>query len=250
MNLRPHEIAEADHRILDPFSEAKLRLLGEAADVAAGSRVLDLACGKGELLCRWAAWFGATGIGVDLSRVFLAAATARAAELGVDDRVTFVHGDAGAYEPEPGTYDVASCLGATWIGQGLIGTAGLLRRAIHDEGRIVIGEPYWIEPPPQEALDRWEMQAGEFVSLAATEGRLASAGLELIELVAASPDDWDRYEASQWRTIDRWLRANPDDPDHARMRRALDEWRETYLRWGRRHMGWAVFVTRPAWRRP
>jgi SAM-dependent methyltransferase len=250
VSLRQHEIAEVDHRILDPFSESKLRLIGELADVGPGTRVLDLACGKGELVCRWAEWFGASGTGVDLSEVFLAAARARATELGVTDRITFVHGDAGAYVAEPGGFDVASCLGATWIGGGLVGTAKLLRRAIHDDGRILIGEPYWIEPPPQEALDRWEMRAGEFASLAATEGRLASAGLELIELVVASPDDWDRYEAAQWRAMDRWLRTNPDDPMHAQIRDALDHWRETYLRWGRRHMGWAVFVTRPAWRRP
>ena len=63
-------------------------------DVGPGTRVLDLACGKGELVCRWAEWFGASGTGVDLSEVFLAAARARATELGVTDRITFVHGDA------------------------------------------------------------------------------------------------------------------------------------------------------------
>ena len=212
--------------------------------------MLDLACGKGELLCRWAEWFGASGTGVDLSEVFLAAARARAAELGVASRVTFIQADAGAYAAEPGAFDVASCLGATWIGGGLEGTAALLRRAIHDDGRILIGEPYWIEPPPAEALAAWRMQPGDFVSLAGTQGRLASAGLELIELVVASGDDWDRYEAGQWRAMDRWLRGNPDDAMHTEIRDALDHWREAYLRWGRRYLGWAVFVTRPAWRRP
>ena len=37
MTLRHHEIAEAEHRILNPFSEAKLRLLGEAAGVRPGT---------------------------------------------------------------------------------------------------------------------------------------------------------------------------------------------------------------------
>ena len=81
MSLRHHEIAETDHRILDPFTEAKLRLLGEVAGVRAGMRHLDLACGKGELLCRWAEWFGTSGVGVDLSHVFSAAARERAVEV-------------------------------------------------------------------------------------------------------------------------------------------------------------------------
>ena len=57
MSLRHHEIAEANHRILDPLVDAQLHLIGEVAGVAEGMRVLDLACGKGELLCRWAGMF-------------------------------------------------------------------------------------------------------------------------------------------------------------------------------------------------
>ena len=101
MSLRHHEIAEAGHRILNPFTEARLRLLGEVAGVGPGTRVLDLACGKGEMLSRWAEWFGSGGVGVDLSQVFLAAARERARELGVADRVSFVQGDAGSYGRRP-----------------------------------------------------------------------------------------------------------------------------------------------------
>ena len=64
-------------------------------------------------------------------------------------------------------------------------------------------------------------------------------------MVLASQDDWDRYEASQWATVTDWLAANPADPDHAAMRAFRDDNRRTYLRWGRRHLGWGVFVNRP-----
>jgi SAM-dependent methyltransferase len=246
VTLRQHEIAEAGHRILDPFSESKVRLLGEIVGAAPGTRVLDLACGKGELLSRWASWFGVTGVGVDLSEVFLAAARARAAELGVAEQVAWVHGDAGTYRPHPeASFDVACCIGATWIGGGLVGTARLLRAATRDDGWILIGEPFWHEPPPDEALEMLGMTREDHTSLAGTEERLASAGLELVELVAANLDDWDRYEAGQWVTIDGWLRAHRTEPMHDEMRTALTDWRRAYLTWGRRLLGWAVFVTRP-----
>ncbi len=46
---------------------------------------------------------------------------ARAVELGVADRVEFVHGDAtGHVADEP--VDLAACVGATWIGDGVAGT--------------------------------------------------------------------------------------------------------------------------------
>jgi len=223
----------------------KLRLLGELAGVASSTRVLDLACGKGELLCRWAEWFGSGGVGVDLSPVFLGAAVARSAELGVADRLTFVQGDAGTYEPERRAFDVAACIGASWIGGGLAGTIDLLRPAVGAGGTILIGEPYWIEPPPDEAVEALGFGADEFVSLDGTLDRLEAADVELVEMVLADGDSWDRYEAAQWRTIVDWLDANPADPDLDAMRSFLADGRRTYLRWGRRYLGWGVFVTRP-----
>lgn len=245
MSLRHHEIAEANHRILNPFTEEKLRLLGEVTGVASGTRVLDLACGKGELLCRWAEWFGSEGVGVDLSPVFLSAAVARAVELGVTDRLTFVESDAGTYEPEPDAFDVAACIGATWIGGGLAGTVELLRPAISRGGRILIGEPFWAEPPPEEVMTALGFGADEFVSLEGTLDRFEAADLELVEMVLADSNSWDRYEAAQWRTIADWLDANPADPDHDAMREFLDTRRRNHLRWRRRYLGWGVFVTRP-----
>jgi SAM-dependent methyltransferase len=245
MTLRHHEIAEADHRILDPLVESQLRLLGEICGVGPETRVLDLACGKGEMLGRWAAWFGASGVGVDLSYVFSAAARDRVAELGVADRVSILQGDAAVYRPEPGGFDIASCLGATWIGGGLAGTAALLRPAVRDGGLVLLGEPYWVDPPPSAAVEAHGFGADDYVSLEGTLDRLDAAGLELVEMVLANPDTWDRYEASQWRTVTAWLAANADDPDHEAMRRFRDEARRTYLRWGRRYLGWGVFVTRP-----
>ena len=245
MSLRHHEIAEAGHRILNPFTEARLRLLGEVAAVEPGTRVLDLACGKGEMLSLWAEWFGSGGVGVDLSHVFLAAAHERALELGVADRISFVQGDAAAHEAASGAFDIACCIGATWIGGGLVGTMQLLRPAIREGGLVIVGEPYFIDEPPAEALTAWGFGPDDYTSLAGTAERFDAAGFELLEMVLADGDSWDRYEASQWRTVADWLTANPGDPDHAAMRRLLDENRRTYLRWGRRYLGWGVFVTRP-----
>jgi SAM-dependent methyltransferase len=245
MSLRHHEIAETDHRILDPFSEAKLRLLGEISGVGRATRVLDLACGKGEMLCRWAEWFGASGVGVDLSHVFTAAARARASELGVAERVEIVQGDAAAYAPEPASFDVVSCLGATWIGGGLTGTLALMRPALAPGGHLLVGEPYWIEPPPPEAIAALRVGADEFTDLAGTADRITAAGLELVELVLANQDDWVRYEAAQWRSVTDWLAANPEDPDHDVMVEFRDHARRAYLAWGRRYLGWGVFVMRP-----
>ena len=246
MSLRHHEIAEARHRILNPFTEAKLRLLGSICGVGPESRILDLACGKGEMLALWASWFGSGGVGVDLSLVFLAAARERFKELGVADRVDVIAGDAGSYVPEAGGFDVAACIGATWIGGGLGGTLALLRPAVKPGGLVLVGEPYLVDSPPAEAFEAWGFPADEYTTLAGTAERIAAAGFELAEMVLADGDSWDRYEAAHWPTILDWLAANPSDEDAPAMREFLDRERSAYLRFGRRHLGWGVFVCRPA----
>jgi cyclopropane fatty-acyl-phospholipid synthase-like methyltransferase len=58
MSLRFHEIAETYHRILNPFTEDQLMLLGEICHLHSGMKLLDLACGKAEMLCRWVQQYG------------------------------------------------------------------------------------------------------------------------------------------------------------------------------------------------
>ncbi|WP_329370873.1 class I SAM-dependent methyltransferase [Streptomyces sp. NBC_00669] len=247
MSLRHHEIAESGHRILNPITEEKLMLLGEVCRLEEGQRLLDLACGKGEMLTRWAERYGVGGVGVDLSEVFLTAARLRAAELGVAERVGFERGDAGAYQAEPGAFDVVSCIGATWIGDGVGGTIELLRRALRPGGLMLIGEPYLTEPAPEEAFEAMGFDPEEFTSLVGTLDRFEAAGMELVEMVLADGDSWDRYVAEQWFAISDWLRAVPaDHQDAADMREFLAHGRRTHLEYQRRYLGWGVFVLREA----
>jgi cyclopropane fatty-acyl-phospholipid synthase-like methyltransferase len=136
---RQFVIRELHHRIHDPFSEEKLAVLGRAVRLRSGDRILDLACGSGEMLCTWARDHGIAGSGVDLSSVFVAAATARACELGVGDRVVFEHVDASGYVAGA-PCDVVACLGASWIGGGVAGTIALLERSLRPGGMVLLGE--------------------------------------------------------------------------------------------------------------
>jgi SAM-dependent methyltransferase len=247
--LALHEISEAEHRILNAFSQDKLMLLGELCRLRPGDRLLDLASGKGELLCQWSKRWGISGVGVDISSVFVPAARARATALGVASDVSFVRADAGALassHPEllSPTFDVVSCIGATWIGGDVAGTIELLRAAVKPGGLILIGEPYWLSPPPAAALAARGGDPEEFTSLAATVDRFTAGGLELVELVMADAHSWDRYVGGQWWTLDRWLAAHPGHPDAGELRGFLEDSRHFHLNWGRQYLGWGVFVLR------
>lgn len=240
---RYHEISESSHRILNPLSPDKLLLLGEICRIGKGMRLLDLACGKGEMLCLFASNLDATGVGVDIHAPFLADARARATGLGVEGSVTFIEGDASDPPDLGRRFEVVSCIGATWIGGGLSGTLELMGRWVAPGGWLLVGEVYWAEPPPPHV--RKKRETGEdFADLAGTLDRFEAAGMDLVEMVLASPDDWDRYAASQWLNVSDWLVANPDDADASDVREQRDASRRDYLADERRCLGWGVFVAR------
>ncbi len=240
---RYHEISETTHRILNPLTRAQLELLGEICSLGPGMRQLDLASGKGEMLCQYAAQHGISGVGVDVYPPYIEASNARARELGVDDKVRFVAGDAGSYDDQPSSYDVVSCIGATWIGGGLEGSLRLMRRWVEPHGCLLVGEPYWIESPPPDVRAAHEATQ-TFADLGGTLDRFAAAGTDLVEMVLADAGTWDRYAASQWLNVADWLRANPDDPEAAEVRQIRDQSRASYLQHDRRCLGWGVFVLR------
>ena len=245
MSLSFHEVSLQNHRILNPFTQQQLELLGEICGIRASMNHLDLCCGKGEMMCRWSARYGYRAVGVDISPVFLEAARSRALELQCGDRVTFVEEDASKYGFPPAAFDIVSCIGATWIGNGLVGTLDLLRPGLcNQDSLMLIGEPYWIDDPPEEAYAGMGDDRDMFTSLAGTLERIESVELELVEMVLADHCGWDRYEAAQWVAVSDWLRQHPDDPGASDIRERNERGRRNYLAYLRRFFGWGVFVLR------
>ncbi len=236
-------IRESSHRIHNPMTAAKFAALGAALHLTPGTRMLDLASGSGEMLCTWARDHGITGTGVDISTVFTERARARAAELGVTARVEFIHGDAvGHVADQP--VDLAACIGATWIGDGVAGTTELLDRSLRPGGLMLIGEPYWRRTPPDEETAKacHATAIADFLLLPDLVERFQALGSDVVEMVLADQDSWDRYTASQWLNMRRWLDRNPDDELAARVREELTTEPAVYTRYGREYLGWGIFA--------
>ena len=236
-------ITESAHRIHNPFTADQFATLGAALRLEAGARVLDLGSGSGEMLCAWARDHGIIGTGVDLSQLFSEQAGRRAEELGVADQVRFIHDDAAGYVSEE-KVDVAACVGATWIGGGVAGTIALLAQSLRPGGIILIGEPFWRQLPPTEEVARGCQASAiaDFLLLPELIASFGGLGCDVVEMVLANQDGWDRYEAAKWLTMRRWLEANPDDEFAKNVRARLTSEPERYATYTREYMGWGVFA--------
>lgn len=240
---RIFNISESAHRIHNPITPEKLATLGTALRLTPGTHILDLGSGSGEMLCTWARDHGITGTGIDMSPSFTQQAILRAKELSVAERVKFIHGDAAGYISGD-KVDVAACVGATWIAGGVAGTIELLAKSLCTGGIILIGEPFWRQLPPTEDVAKGCLatKISDFLMLPELLASFRHLGYDIVEMVLADQDGWDRYEAAKWLTMRRWLETNPDDEFAKHVREQLTSEPERYAAYTREYLGWGVFA--------
>lgn len=242
------DITHTDHVVCNPTSTARLDELIGLLDLTDAPRVLDIACGKGEFLLRLAERFGGpagegfSGVGVDLSPYCVADVRRNAEHRVAAAQLELLLMDGADYAPEPGSFDLASCLGASWTFGGHRGTLHALAAATRPGGLVLVGEPFWRTEPDPGYLAWSGLSRAQFETHAGNVEAGVAEGLVPFMALVSSGQEWDIYETLQWRAAARHAAAHPDDPDVPELLERVARSRHEYLTWGRDTLGWALYL--------
>ena len=88
------------HSTLNPMSTTKVDELIELLNLKSQSAVLDIACGKGEILTRIAERYTISGVGVDISPFFVSDAKQKLKQRVPNSRIEILNMDGADYKPD------------------------------------------------------------------------------------------------------------------------------------------------------
>jgi SAM-dependent methyltransferase len=224
-------IAHTGMSIMNPVPAEKLDEVIALLDLAPRGRVVDLGCGKGDLLRRIAARYEVDAVGIDRDAQLLAEAP---------PGINVIVADIETWNRGRSAFDLVASVGSP---AKLSSLAGLVRPG----GLVLYGDGYWRREPSAEYLEAFGGPREQLADYAGTIGRGEELGLTPVYAVTASVDDFDRYEWSWSVNGERYAAEHPDEP-------GVDEFLE-WIRGGRRRyvelggrdtLGFGLFLFRAA----
>jgi ubiquinone/menaquinone biosynthesis C-methylase UbiE len=228
-------IAHRDHQFCSPLSEQTVETLLEHLRLGPGARLLDVGCGKAQMLARAVRRYGASGVGIDPNGAFLKEAPSDSNIVLHASRVQEV-----ALQRE--SFDAALCIGSTHAFGAYADALRELSLLVRPGGRLAVGEGYWKQPPARAYLEVLGGTAEEFTSHEGNTRAGEALGLKLRFAAASSDAEWDAYEGLYAASVERFAAEHPDDPDREAMLARSRRWFQAYRTWGRSTLGFGVYL--------
>ncbi|HBJ86111.1 MAG TPA: methyltransferase type 11 [Verrucomicrobiales bacterium] len=240
--LRFSTIAHRDHVFCSPLSSAKADQLVDLLDLPKSGRVLDVGCGKADLLLRVMARYGVARVGVDPNGELVRAARASAEARGISGFVELHEARVADVALEPESFDVALCIGSTHAYGKFDQALTALSHLVRPGGQVLIADGYWKREPAAEYLAFLGAGLTDYCKHQGNESAGIAAGLVPLYSCVSNDDEWDHYEGLYCLSMERFVRDHPQDPDAGPFQERIRAWRDAYRRWGRDTLGFGYYL--------
>jgi SAM-dependent methyltransferase len=235
----PFEALHHLHEICNPMRPEDLSTVIDALGPTDRTHAIDIACGHGDLLLEMAQRAAIWGVGVDLSPWVLIRARDRALRTDLRGSLEWWLGEGKAIPRRP-DWDIATCLGASWIWHGFEGTVRALSSRLRPGGRLAVGDLRL-----RSTADRDRLKADGLSEMATAATRdeqaaiLRASGLDVISEMVAPDEAWEQYH----RTINESAETFALEHPEADYRDLAAEWMEDFER-DREYLTWSVWIAR------
>ncbi len=224
-----------------PLSVERMERVIELLSLERGARVIDLGCGRGELLVRLAEVYGAEGLGVDRSTAALALLRDRAERrLDGAGSVATLESSVADLAPRP-EYDLVVSLGGPVSGDAATRLA-TLAGWVRPGGQVLWGDSFWANEPPAPYLEATGLSLGDLPTHFENQEAGDAIGLRLLYSAVSNRDEWDHFEGRILTNVERYAIAHPDDPDPQGRLEARRAFHRAQQRWGREAMGFGLYL--------
>ena len=243
--LERSAIAHAGLAFQNPLNEKDVDALVERLPLQAAARVVDVGCGKAELLIRILERHDVSALGIDLSPHFLAEARKEAARRLPGARLELREEDAARTRFEPESFDLAIAVGAGGIWERYGTALHALARLVPPGGLVLFGEGYWRHEPSAAYLDALGAERDELADHAGLVAAAREEGLELVEALESSEADWENYERRWAANGERWAGEHPQHPEREELLAWIRNGHDRFERLGGREtLGFGLFLFR------
>ena len=235
-------VAHHDHVFCSPLSYPKVDRILTLLELSSHDRVIDVGCGKAELLIRLVERFGVHAVGIDTNPHFVREAAQRAATRISAANLALYNTSIANFNAEAGSYSTAFCIGSAHAYGGYRATLRRLAELVRGGGQLLVGEGYWKRTPDPAYLAVLGAGPDDYRDHAGNVAAGVEEGLTPLYACASSEEEWDHYEGLYGRAVERYVLTHPDDADGQEMRQRNRRWREAYLRWGRDTLGFGLYL--------
>lgn len=237
-------IAHEGMLLWNPLPRDEALRIADGLEIGAAARVLDVGCGRAELLIRILERTGASGVGIDDWPHAIASARAAAAGRVPPGRLDLREEKFDPARFETSSFETALCVGASHAAGGLRPVLREFHRLLVPGGTAIVGEGHWMREPDPGYLAFLGTTRDELTDHVGNLRAARDAGFDVVRSVVSETSDFDAYENRYAAHVERFFADHPDDPDAAAFLARIRAWRSAYLRWGRDTLGFALYVLR------